>query len=72
MDSHNLATVMAPNILYQDPKIQGQVDESFLSIEAVHMLLEYNDQMCEVCYATVLKLLICTNGDRSLRTSNLF
>ena len=47
MDSHNLATVIAPNILYADAKM-GQMDESFLAIEAVHMLLDYNDQMCEV------------------------
>jgi hypothetical protein len=48
MDSHNIATVMAPNILYPDPKVPGLVDESFISIEAVHMLLENNDQLCEV------------------------
>ena len=47
MDSHNLATVIAPNILYADAK-SGVMDESFLAIEAVHMLLDYNDQMCEV------------------------
>lgn len=47
MDSHNLATVIAPNILYADARTGG-MDESFLAIEAVHMLLDYNDQMCEV------------------------
>lgn len=48
MDTHNLATVIAPNILFTIAK--GSVpDDSFLAIEAVHSLIEYNDQMCEVC-----------------------
>ena len=47
MDTHNLATVIAPNILYADPKT-GAPDESFLAIEAINMLLEYNDSMCKV------------------------
>lgn len=47
MDSHNIATVIAPNILYADAKSDG-IDQSFLAIEAVHMLLDYNDSMCEV------------------------
>ena len=47
MDTHNLATVIAPNILYADPKTGG-ADESFLAIEAINMLLEWNDNMCEV------------------------
>lgn len=55
MDIHNLATVMAPNILYAKEKAQGgtkpnipQVDESFLAIEAVNTLIEYNDYFCQV------------------------
>ena len=48
MDTHNLATVITPNILCADSKDPG-MDESFLAIEAVHMLIDYNDQMCEVC-----------------------
>ena len=47
MDTHNLATVIAPNILYADPKAGG-TDDSFLAIEAVNMLLDWNDQMSEV------------------------
>ena len=47
MDIHNLATVMAPNILYSNNKAAG-VDDSFLSIEAITLLIEYNDAMCEV------------------------
>ena len=61
MDLHNVATVIAPNILKdQTPKAIGRdplkdknlvSEESyFLAIEAVHSLLEYNDQMCEVCF----------------------
>ena len=46
MDIHNLATVMTPNILYGNNK--AGVDDSFLAIEAVTLLIEYNDSMCEV------------------------
>ena len=46
MDVHNLATVITPNILYTQAK--AAMDESFLAIEAVHQLIEYNDTMCEV------------------------
>ena len=55
MDIHNLATVMAPNILYAPPPKQGtkgpivpQVDDSFLAIEAVNTLIKYNESFCEV------------------------
>nr|OQO32000.1 hypothetical protein B0A51_00799 [Rachicladosporium sp. CCFEE 5018] len=59
MDIHNLATVMAPNVLsppWKDPPLggsgklpgMGDVDESFLAIEAVHSLIECNESMCEV------------------------
>lgn len=47
MDLHNLATVIAPNILLRDNKSSG-MEDSYLAVEAVHMLLEYNDEMCEV------------------------
>ncbi|KAL9130741.1 MAG: hypothetical protein Q9217_001137 [Psora testacea] len=49
MDTHNLATVIAPNILKEKATaIVGMDDSSFLAIEAVNCLIEYNDQMCEV------------------------
>lgn len=58
MDIHNLATVMAPNILYAPPPKQAskiapvpQVDESFLAIEAVNLLIKYNETFCEVSSA---------------------
>lgn len=46
MDTHNLATVITPNILY--PKGNEGVDESFLAIEAVNTLIAYNDEFCMV------------------------
>ena len=49
MDIHNLATVVTPNILYSNSKVAG-VDDSFLAIEAVTTLIEYNDTMCEVSF----------------------
>lgn len=47
MDIHNLATVVAPNILYSSNK-GPDMDQSFLAIEAVHCLIECNESMCEV------------------------
>ena len=48
MDVHNLATVITPNILYSNAKAP-EIDNSFLAIEAVTMLIDFNDTMCEVC-----------------------
>jgi len=48
MDTHNLATVISPNILNDHDTKRVVSDESFLGIEAVNTLIEYNDQMCEV------------------------
>lgn len=55
MDTHNLATVIAPNILFTNAKTP--VDDNFLAIEVVHTLIECNDQMCEVS---------CRNLDRGM------
>jgi hypothetical protein len=49
MDVHNLATVIAPNILFSDKKVEG-MEESFLAIEAVHSLIQCNEAMCEVSH----------------------
>jgi hypothetical protein len=48
MDIHNLATVIAPNILYSSNK-SPEVESTFLAVEAVHSLIESNDSICEVC-----------------------
>jgi hypothetical protein len=48
MDTHNLATVIAPNILFTNAKTP--VDDNFLAIEVVHTLIECNEQMCEVSW----------------------
>jgi hypothetical protein len=55
MDSHNLATVIAPNILYA--KSAGMDDSTLLAIEVVNSLIEFNDQMCEVCKALCIYLI---------------
>jgi hypothetical protein len=47
MDIHNLATVIAPNILYSSAK-SPELENSFLAVEAIHCLMEYNESMCEV------------------------
>jgi hypothetical protein len=55
MDANNLATVIAPNILYaknqQTPRTQDRVsvkDESMLSISAVKSLMEHQDRFWTV------------------------
>ena len=55
MDTHNLATVISPNILKDQDTKKVVSDESFLAIEAVNTLIEYNDQMCEVCTPATLQ-----------------
>lgn len=52
MDTHNLATVITPNILKEKTEKGGMDESSFLAIEAVNSLIEYNDQMCEVSKST--------------------
>ncbi|KAK9768452.1 Rho-type GTPase activating protein Rga1 [Basidiobolus ranarum] len=47
MDLANLATVVAPNILYTNSKDPVK-DESFLSIETVYALLKYQDEMWQI------------------------
>jgi len=47
MDLVNLATVITPNILYSKSRDPTK-DESFMAIEAVHMLLKYSDEFCAV------------------------
>ena len=54
MDTHNLATVIAPNILKEKPTATvGMDDSSFLAIEAVHCLIEFNDHMSEVSFFVI-------------------
>jgi len=54
MDVHNIATVIAPNILYSNNK-NPDMDASFLAIEAVHELIKCNESMCEVsCITPIL------------------
>ncbi|CAM0140064.1 unnamed protein product [Umbelopsis sp. WA50703] len=47
MDLTNLATVMAPNILYSKSKDPAK-HESFMAISVVEMMLTYNDLFCFV------------------------
>jgi hypothetical protein len=48
MDVHNLATVIAPNILYSDIK-SPDMDSSFLAIEAVASMIDCNEIFSEEC-----------------------
>ncbi|RUS25266.1 hypothetical protein BC938DRAFT_472404 [Jimgerdemannia flammicorona] len=47
MDLANLARVITPNILYAKGKDPTK-DESFMAIEAVNMLLKYQEEFCAV------------------------
>lgn len=53
MDIHNLATVIAPNIMFSNSKVES-MEDSFLAIEAVNQLIKYNDTMSEVRKHSVL------------------
>lgn len=67
MDTHNLATVIAPNILYTNAKTP--VDDNFLAIEVVHTLIECNEQMCEVSSSCSREMNITNSLNRYLKTS---
>lgn len=58
MDTHNLATVITPNILRDKSAVVGMDENSFLAIEAVNSLIEYNDQMCEASNLAVNQCLV--------------
>ncbi|KAI8581312.1 hypothetical protein K450DRAFT_232442 [Umbelopsis ramanniana AG] len=47
MDLTNLATVIAPNVLYSKSKDPAK-DESFMAISAFEMMLKYEDSFCFV------------------------
>lgn len=48
MDTHNIATVIAPNILIPATDVAVGMDASYRAVEAVHTLLLHHDEMCEV------------------------
>jgi hypothetical protein len=49
MDEHNLATVVAPNILYSRNSTKGSnVDDSFAAIEAVYAMIKYSEEFSVV------------------------
>ncbi|ORY60149.1 RhoGAP domain-containing protein [Pseudomassariella vexata] len=48
MDVHNLARVMAPNILYLNTKTPSFSDEPMMAVACVEDLIQYNEEMCMV------------------------
>jgi hypothetical protein len=73
MDTHNLATVISPNILKGKSQIIGQDEESFLGIEVINTLIEYNDEMCEVSLSHYQHFAQSVNPrSRSQKISNPF
>lgn len=48
MDVHNLARVMAPNILYTNAKSPSFSDEPMVAVSCVEELIQYNEEMCMV------------------------
>jgi RhoGAP domain len=73
MDLHNLATVIAPNLLLPSNK-NPEVDSSLLAIETVYSLIECNESMCEVSLHAAIRINwpLLTHGYRSRMTFFLF
>ena len=61
MDTHNLATVITPNILKDKTAVVGQDENSFLAIEVINTLIEFNDEMSEVCTYNLAAYVQCPN-----------
>lgn len=59
MDTHNLATVITPNILKDKTAVVGQDENSFLAIEVINTLIEFNDEMSEVCRYSLAAYVTC-------------
>lgn len=55
MDIMNLATVLAPNVIYAKGRDPTR-EESLLCIEVVHMLLAHHEVFCAVSYTNVVGL----------------
>lgn len=72
MDTHNLATVITPNILKERTEKAGMDESSFLAIEAVNLLIDYNDQMCEVSNTRKLNVSGCSINNVPLRFLKTF
>lgn len=71
MDTHNLATVITPNILKDKTAVVGQDENSFLAIEVVNTLIEFNDEMSEVCtYNLTASATITNPASRSRKIFN--
>ncbi|KAI0008045.1 rho-type GTPase-activating protein [Xylariaceae sp. FL0662B] len=48
MDVHNLARVIAPNVLYTNSKSPSFSDEPMAAVACVEELIQYNEEMCMV------------------------
>jgi hypothetical protein len=49
MDVHNLARVMAPNVLFTNAKSPSFNDEPMTAVACVEELIQFNEEMCMVC-----------------------
>jgi hypothetical protein len=72
MDISNLATVLAPNILYSKGKDPIK-DESFCAIESVTMLLEHAEEFSTVPedFVPLLQSLVYGEGDMELNVRHI-
>ncbi|KAF7727490.1 hypothetical protein EC973_007468 [Apophysomyces ossiformis] len=72
MDVTNLATVLAPNILYSKSK-DPMKDDSFCSIEAVRMLLQYQEEFASVPedFVPLLQNLTYAESDMDLNVRHI-
>ena len=68
MDTWNIATVMAPNLLRENnDKEMKNVDQG--AVKVVFDLIENNDEFCEVCHSPSITPSVCSNYYRSLMKS---
>jgi hypothetical protein len=66
MDTWNIATVMAPNLLRENnDKEMKNVDQG--AVKVVFDLIENNDEFCEVCLTPCVTSSACANYRRSPR-----
>ncbi|KAI7860850.1 hypothetical protein BDC45DRAFT_492974 [Circinella umbellata] len=68
MTLHNIATVLAPNVLYNKGKDPVK-DDSFASIEAVDLLLQYQEEFCTVPEDIVMPLQSLSYGEDDMEAS---
>lgn len=69
MDIKNLATVIAPNILFANDKAPALDSDHMFAITAVETLVNYLEEMCLVCYLSPTNELSCKSPVHPMKLS---